>query len=447
MITQQEIQKAARQWKIQDHILEKDYVLGWLLWGISQHPVLSQAWVLKGGSAIKKCYVDTHRYSQDLDFTVLPDAPWQPDELRLLFKEILLDVNQESGIDFSVQEPRFELRPHGNSCEGRIYYVGPRGNPSPTAVKLDITHAEDLMRPPVLRPIAHPYSDTFPDDIQLYCYSLDELFAEKIRALGERANPGDLYDIIYLFRRSDLNAEPELISEVLEHKCSFKGIPVPCIAELVNHKREQEMQLRWEPMLGRAVGYLPPLESYLEELDTFFAWLNGEEYEIGLEAISDDDAWIPPLLDWQRGQSELLEPIRFAATNRLLLNLGYQGSFRLIEPYSLRRTRAGNILFYALKARSRQTRSYRLDRVQSVEVTHNPFKPVYRIEFTPEGRIPVPYIQRRRRFTSNRLTSRYAIECATCGKRFYRKRYNTRINPHKHKDYGYRCSGRHGYLV
>ena len=81
MIGQEEIQRVARQWQIQDYVIEKDHVLGWLLWGISQHPVLSQAWVLKGGCAIKKRYVDTHRYSQDLDFTVLPGAPWQADEL------------------------------------------------------------------------------------------------------------------------------------------------------------------------------------------------------------------------------------------------------------------------------------------------------------------------------------------------------------------------------
>jgi predicted nucleotidyltransferase component of viral defense system len=109
VIGQEEIQRVARQWQIQDYVIEKDYVLGWLLWGISQHPVLSQAWVLKGGSAIKKCYVDTHRYSQDLDFTVLPGAPWQPDELRFLFNDILSRVNQEVGIDFSVQEPSAQL--------------------------------------------------------------------------------------------------------------------------------------------------------------------------------------------------------------------------------------------------------------------------------------------------------------------------------------------------
>ena len=38
------------------------------------------------------------------------------------------------------------------------------------------------------------------------------------------------------------------------------------------------------------------------------------------------------------------------------------------------------------------------------------------------------------------------IECPYCGKKFSRKKMNTRLNPHKDK-YGYPCSGRNGYLV
>lgn len=447
MISQTDIQRAAKQWNLEDHVIEKDYVLGWLLWGIAKHPRLSRAWVLKGGSAIKKCYVDTHRYSQDLDFTVLPGGPWQPEELHSIFDEILEQVGQTSGIDFTVREPKFEIRPHGESCEGRIYYIGPRENPSPTAAKLDITHAEDLMRPQVLRPISHPYSDTFPDDTQVYCYSLEELFAEKVRALEERARPGDLYDIVYLFRRSDLNAEPELISEVLEYKCDFKGILVPQITDICTSERWEEIKSRWEPMLGRAVGLLSSFDDYWNELPTFFAWLNGEDCEVALLPINKEDVWRPSTLVWQRGQNELLEPIRHAAVNRLLINLGYGNRYRLVEPYSLRLTQAGNVLFYALKAQTRQIRSYRLDRIQSVEVTRQPFKPVFRIEFTPEGRIPVPYTRRRSRFISSRSKRRYVIQCAVCGKHFYRSKYSTRINPHKRKDSGLRCSGRYGYLV
>ena len=435
------------QWNVADHVIEKDYVLGWLLWGIASHPALSRAWVLKGGSAIKKCYVDTHRYSQDLDFTVLPEGPWLPEELTPLFDEILEQISQDSGIDFTVNKPKFETRPHGKSCEGRIYYIGPRKTPGPTAAKLDITHAEDLMRPPVLRSISHPYADSLPDSPKAYCYTLEELFAEKIRALEERTNPGDLYDIIYLFRRSDLNAEPDLIAELLELKCDFKGLPVPQVTAICELPRREEVKLRWDTMLGPAVGLLPQFGDYWDELPAFFAWLNGEDYKTQLQPISPQDAWTPATLVWQRGQGEVLEPIRHAAVNRLLIDLGYANGHRLVEPYSLRLTQAGNTLFYALRAKTKQVRSYRLDRIQSVEVRSQPFVAQFRIEFTPAGRIPVPFARRRRRFTSSRSKTRYVVQCATCGKRFPRSRYSTRINPHKRKDSNAQCSGRYGYLV
>jgi predicted nucleotidyltransferase component of viral defense system len=59
------------------------------------------------------------------------------------------------------------------------------------------------------------------------CYAFEEVFAEKIRAMGERSRPRDLYDIINLFRRSDLRNQPQLIREVLLEKCGTKGLSVP----------------------------------------------------------------------------------------------------------------------------------------------------------------------------------------------------------------------------
>ena len=54
MITKQEIQQKAFQSKLSTSQIEKDYVLGWFLAGISQHPELSKAWVFKGGTCLRK---------------------------------------------------------------------------------------------------------------------------------------------------------------------------------------------------------------------------------------------------------------------------------------------------------------------------------------------------------------------------------------------------------
>ncbi|MCC6830839.1 MAG: nucleotidyl transferase AbiEii/AbiGii toxin family protein [Thermoleophilia bacterium] len=78
MISRAEIQDRAREWGLTDEVVEKDYVLGWLLWGIGQDPRLSDHWVFKGGTCLKKCYLETYRFSEDLDFTVQEGGPLTP---------------------------------------------------------------------------------------------------------------------------------------------------------------------------------------------------------------------------------------------------------------------------------------------------------------------------------------------------------------------------------
>jgi predicted nucleotidyltransferase component of viral defense system len=56
-------------------IVEKDYVLGWLLAGIATLPEFA-LWVLKGGTCVKKCFFETYRFSEDLDFFLQPDASY-----------------------------------------------------------------------------------------------------------------------------------------------------------------------------------------------------------------------------------------------------------------------------------------------------------------------------------------------------------------------------------
>src|SRR5665811_2391014 len=106
-------------------------------------------------------------------------------------------IGRESGIDFEVREPRLRVRPNG-SLEGRIYYRGPRNAPSPASVRLDLTRNEKVARPPVMRPIQHLYADQLPKPATVRCYSLEEVYAEKIRAMGERGRPRDHYDIVFL---------------------------------------------------------------------------------------------------------------------------------------------------------------------------------------------------------------------------------------------------------
>ncbi len=458
MISHEDIKNLVSEWRLREDIIEKDYVIGWVLWGIGSDPDIGHKWVFKGGTCIKKCYIETYRFSEDLDFTVLPNGHIKPEELLPILDRILKRVAEESGIDFSVSKPRLKQRESSLSVEVRIYYRGPRNAPTPASIKLDLSALEKIIRPSVLRKIAHPYPDELPHPAQTRSYAFEEVFAEKIRAMGERGRPRDLYDIINLFRRRDFQAQPELIRSVLISKCKTKGVSVPTLTSIKNSPYRDELESEWKNMLGHQLQLLPLFEQFWEELPRLFSWL--EETYVPEELASvpiqeeEDIAWTPPPTTWSWGIGIPIESIRFAAANHLCVELGYRNSKRIIEPYSLRRTKDGNLILHAIRVDNREHRAYRVDRIQSIRVTTEPFKPVYQIEFSQTGHIRALLTSRRksRSFSSGlkkhktHLGPIYIFECSYCGKKFKRTKYDSRLNPHKDRN-GWNCPGRTGYFV
>lgn len=87
MIDRGELLEVAGDIGLRPDVVEKDYVLGWLLAGISAHPSLGNTWVFKGGTCLKKCYFETYRFSEDLDFTVENEAQLDEGLLRTALGE------------------------------------------------------------------------------------------------------------------------------------------------------------------------------------------------------------------------------------------------------------------------------------------------------------------------------------------------------------------------
>lgn len=67
-------------------VMERDYLLTWVLAGIVSVPELSAKLGFKGGTALKKCYFGDYRFSYDLDFSALEDVP-RGDALERCFRE------------------------------------------------------------------------------------------------------------------------------------------------------------------------------------------------------------------------------------------------------------------------------------------------------------------------------------------------------------------------
>jgi predicted nucleotidyltransferase component of viral defense system len=71
MIKPGEIKQKAGEVGVRDQQIEKDYMLSWILQGVSQHEQLSKTIVFKGGTVLMKTYFEDYRLSEDLDFTLL----------------------------------------------------------------------------------------------------------------------------------------------------------------------------------------------------------------------------------------------------------------------------------------------------------------------------------------------------------------------------------------
>lgn len=111
----------------------------------------------------------------------------------------------------------------------------------------------------------------------------------------------------------------------------------------------------------------------------------------------------------------------------------YKGSRRLIEPYSLRRTRAGKRLLLATRHEDGEPRSYRVDRIEGVNVTDRPYTPSYAIERSSAGPLSAPPLKRLTSRLAPRATRQHRkssyrspqgpthiVQCTACGRRYNR---------------------------
>jgi predicted nucleotidyltransferase component of viral defense system len=164
-------------------LVEKDYALSYLLAGVMQVDELRDGLLLKGGTALKKAYFPRYRFSEDLDFSARPGKELgDTDSLVHGATAACERLLQERGA-FLVTWERLQLRlPHPAGQDAFAVRVQFPGQRQPFCrLKVEITHDELVLWPPVKRTLLHGFPETM--TVSLSCYSLEEIAAEKLRAL------------------------------------------------------------------------------------------------------------------------------------------------------------------------------------------------------------------------------------------------------------------------
>ena len=247
LIDKRELLEKARERNLSLVMIEKDYVLGWALFGFSRVPSL----VFKGGTALSKIYfAETWRLSEDLDFSLI-EGEW--DDLKHPLPKLLKALAKECGIDFRLANV------FGNPgyLQLKIQYAGPIGR---NWIKVDI-RKDDLVDTPENKKVARAYSD-YPD-FTLRVENLAEICASKIRTLIERRKCRDYFD---LWKLLGLEIDVERMKRILPKKLAVKGLTTVDLVRMFPDDLPETLQPYWDRELSRLVEPVPEMSVVLEEL-------------------------------------------------------------------------------------------------------------------------------------------------------------------------------------
>jgi predicted nucleotidyltransferase component of viral defense system len=395
MIPKAQILQFAGSYELQPTTVQKDYVIGWLLRTISLHPELSK-WVFKGGTCLKKCYFETYRFSEDLDFTIPKEVKVDKGSIQTNLDEVASEIESLSGLTFPRADwkiDEYENKSGNASFQVKIPFDGPLKLPprSLQRVKFDLTQDEMLADEPVMRDLHHIYSDKLEPPPKIRCYSIEEILAEKTRALVERyGRARDVYDVINISRnfRSEIN--PNRAAELTHSKFKFKKLEKPSVDYVMTSIDIDLLKSNWDNQLAHQINDLPAVESYISDLRNAIAWwleptLAAPQLPVMPQAIGGtvERQKFPEVLPGDALSA--LDKIRRAARNRFLVIVEYKGSKRLVEPYSLRYPATGNEILHVWEVTksglpSDQHKSFVTNRLTYVSTSYQTFMPKWEIE-------------------------------------------------------------------
>lgn len=305
MIDAHSLIKIAKKAHILPERLERDYVMSLILDGLSRCEKTKKEIIFKGGTCVHKCFTSfekpvnpkqldpyfTHgRFSSDIDLTVYKKL-MSTDKLLEAFSEVADYVYQKHGLyleslDFPMH---FNVKSSKTNSRATLKYHGPlylhnlqmaqekekrtgRKVPVTSAptLKIDITADEKVVYRPDVLPIYHPYPNLEgkESDLQTRCYSLQGMFAEKVRSLFDRCSPRDLYDLHILYAHPDIKNRELEIGEAMLAKFRFKKMPLDLSDELLTQPKQNGHSLKdfckdeWEHSLKQQVGALGAFEDY-----------------------------------------------------------------------------------------------------------------------------------------------------------------------------------------
>lgn len=259
MILPGEIQSLAGAKGVRDTQIEKDYVISWVMYGISNNTFLKENLIFKGGTVLKKVYFSNYRFSEDLDFT-FKGKNFDTVSIKMAFNELIDWVYEESRIVLSIQN---ETQHATGNFNFYLAYSGPLGGAGANKdIKIDISQDELVYYTPKDHQIINSYSD-LEQEYKILCYSLGEVIAEKMRSLMQRTEPRDIYDLWYLFEIEGQDIEDHVFA--FQGKAKYKGYNPNELTKVIKQK-ERIFGRQWDQHLSNQMTEIPDFNDVWREL-------------------------------------------------------------------------------------------------------------------------------------------------------------------------------------
>ncbi len=203
--------RAEAPW-VQDFQLEQDLVISRALVEIFSHPLLRDALALRGGTALYKLHLKPPaRYSEDIDLVQTRAEPAGPtmEALRAVLDPWL-------------------AKPQWKQTEGRVTFVyrfdSEDAPPIPLRLKVEINSREHFTVYGFKQVPFRVSSRWFEGSCQVNSYELDELLGTKLRALYQRKQGRDLFDLATALENPVVN--PARIVGAFSEYMKREGHPV-----------------------------------------------------------------------------------------------------------------------------------------------------------------------------------------------------------------------------
>jgi len=281
MISKNEINILALEQKVRTTTIDKDWVLGHFVDAIYSIPECRKNLIFKGGTCLKKCRFPDYRFSEDLDFTAVNEN--FVFDMKML-KKIVGLVTERTEMLLHIQS--LEILQFNNKITGysaKIKFWGADHNknqqpPEPsrwqTSIKIEIILYEKMIFKPELANIIHNYSDKLTENAQnIPVYSMNEVLAEKIRALIQRSYtaPRDYYDIWYLSKHIG-NIDWTEVVQGFYKKIDYKNLKFSGIEQIINENNDRILKSAWKNSLKHQIeiGKLPEYDIVINDLKIMF---------------------------------------------------------------------------------------------------------------------------------------------------------------------------------